>query len=124
MKTSPVLPEPASAAESGLASRDLVMTLKGSLYPSQREWAADRLSSLDWRSQPEIVDGLVAGARTDPAPMVRIGCLRALGRMHANCEAALSLARDLRNDPDTRIREAAEQTLAALQKTRPVRATD
>jgi hypothetical protein len=122
VRTAPVVPQPASAAEAGLSSQELVMTLHGSLYPSQREWAADRLSSLDWHIQPEVVEGLVSAGRTDPAPLVRAGCLRALGRMNATCGPAIALARDLRNDADMRVRQEAEMTLSILQPVRPARA--
>jgi hypothetical protein len=122
MRTAPVIPEPATSAEAGLSSQEMVMTLRGSLYPSQREWAADRLSGFDWRMQPEVVEALVSVGRCDPAPLVRAGCLRALAKMHAASVPAIGLARDLRNDADVRVRQEAEQALLALQPIMPARA--
>jgi hypothetical protein len=103
-------------------SQELLMTLRTSLYPSQREWAADRLTACDWHSEPQVVEGLARTARVDPAPLVRAGCLRALARMHATCEPAIAVARELRSDGDPRVRQEAEQTLGVLQAVRPVRA--
>jgi hypothetical protein len=113
-----------TAADAGLSPRELLMTLRTSLYPSQREWAADRLTSSDWRTQPQVIDGLVAAARSDPAPLVRAGCLRALARMHATCEPSLAVASELKGDADTRVRQEAEQTLKVLQTNAPRRVSD
>jgi hypothetical protein len=115
---------PAPGAEPNLSANELLVTLRASLYPSQREWAADRLTTVDWRTQPQVIDGLVAAARTDPAPLVRVGCLRALARTRATCEPAIATARELKNDLDPRVRQEAEQTLSVLQTVRPVRAND
>jgi hypothetical protein len=122
-------PEPASLNQptpvnAGTSPWELLAALRTSLYPSQREWAADRLATCDWRSQPAVVEGLVFAARNDPAPMVRVGCLRALARMHAVCDMAVAAARELQNDTDARVRQEAEQTLGALQSVRPVRRID
>jgi hypothetical protein len=97
---------------SGLAP--LLTTLHDSLYPSQREWAAERLASLDWRRQPIILDALVAAAHDDPAPTVRAECLHSLGRMKANTLAVVSAVEALKNDADPHVRQEAEDTLAEL----------
>jgi hypothetical protein len=112
--------------EAGLSASELLMTLQTSLYPSQREWAVDRLTAADWHADARIVDGLVKAARVDPAPLVRAGCLRALARMRATCEPAVSAARDLKGDSDPRVRQEAEATLGVLQAALhpPVRVSD
>jgi HEAT repeat protein len=115
-------PEPIAIVDASLTSQELLMTLRGSLYPSQREWAADRLKSCDWKAEPQVVEGLIAAARTDPAPLVRVGCLKALAKMHAASEAAVAVATELKNDADARVRLEAEQTLAELQAVRQMRA--
>jgi hypothetical protein len=102
----------------------LLLVLRSSLYPSQREWAADRLTGCDWRANPQMVEELAAAARSDAAPLVRVGCLRALAKLHCTGPAALAAAFDLRNDSDSRVRQEAEQTLAALQMALPGRAVD
>jgi hypothetical protein len=110
-----------SSFDQAPGSQELLTTLRTSLYPSQREWAADRLTASDWRSEPQVVQGLANAARVDPAPLVRAGCLRALARMHAVCEPALSVAKELKTDADPRVRQEAEQTLGVLQAVRPAR---
>jgi hypothetical protein len=92
----------------------LLAMLKDSLYPSQREWAADCLSQQEWRSQPQVVQALVAAAKDDPAPAVRAGCVRALGRMGANTPEAVTAVAALRSDGDPRVRQEAELALPAL----------
>jgi hypothetical protein len=111
--------------EAGLSASELLMTLQTSLYPSQREWAVDRLTACDWHADSRIVDGLVKSARTDPAPLVRAGCLRALARMRAASEVTLAAARELKADTDSRVRQEAETTLGVLQSAaRSVRLSD
>ena len=87
----------------------LTTLLRDSVYPSQREWAAETLASMDWRRQPQIVDALVAAAKQDPAPTVRAECVRFLGRMQANAPAAAEAVKALRTDSDDRVRQAAEE---------------
>jgi hypothetical protein len=117
----PAALSPNLTSEQGTTSRELLIALRTSLYPSQREWAADRLTSCDWRAEPQVVDGLVTTARVDPAPLVRAGCLRALARMQAACPPAVAIAKELKSDADPRVRQEAEQTLNALLAKRPTR---
>ncbi len=109
------------ALEAGTGLSELLTTLHASLYPSQREWAADRLTACDWRTNPQAVEALVRAARNDPAPLVRVGCLRSLSRMRATCDPAVDVARDLRSDADARVRQEAENTLASLVQARSLR---
>jgi hypothetical protein len=88
--------------------------LHDSLYPSQREWAAERLAAYDWQRQPAILDSLVAVAKTDPAASVRAECLRSLGRMKANRLDAVAAARSLKTDADPQVRQEAEEILATF----------
>jgi hypothetical protein len=88
--------------------------LKGSLYPSQREWAADCLSRQDWQAQPHIVAALVVAAREDPAAAVRAGCVRALGKMKANTLPVVQTVQSLKGDSDPRVRHEVDEALAAL----------
>ncbi len=61
-------------------SIQVMMTqLKESLYPSQREWAAEGLTSANWKVHPQVVDALCAAAQNDPAPTVRCRCARKPG---------------------------------------------
>jgi hypothetical protein len=99
----PATPEAASVPQ-------LVAMLKEAMYPSQREMAADRLGSADYRKEQPIVEALVLGAREDPAATVRAACVRALNRMKAEGPAVESAVRELKNDRDERVRRVAEQS--------------
>src|SRR5262245_3716614 len=47
------------------AALNLIQTLRESIYPSQREWAAESLARIDWRSHPQVFDALLTAARED-----------------------------------------------------------
>jgi hypothetical protein len=92
----------------------LVSTLHNSIYPSEREMAADALAGVDARRQPEVVQALVTAARTDPAPLVRVGAVRSLARMRISSEPVITAIKGLKDDPDPRVRQAANQCLAGF----------
>jgi hypothetical protein len=103
----------ASAANASQVQQALA-TLRDSLYPSQREWAADGLVGMDWRVNPEVLQGLVTAAHDDPAPTVRAACVRCLARMNANTVPVVSTIQGLRSDADPRVRFEVEQALSTL----------
>ena len=109
------------AANAGVATQPIspetkywLDVLHDSLYPSQREWAAETLSALDWRCSPKVVEAMVAGAREDPAATVRAACVRCLTKMKANSKEVLSAITALKNDTDPRVRQEADQAMLAL----------
>jgi hypothetical protein len=102
----------APAAPAGVPQ--LLAALKDSLRPSEREAAAERLSELDWRVQPLVVEQLMKAAREDPAATVRAACVHALAQMKITTPGALALVRDLKSDRDPRVRQEAEEALSAL----------
>jgi hypothetical protein len=108
----PVVP-PGAGLEPA-AVPQLVNLLKTSLYPSQREWAADCLAHQDCASQPHVVQALVVGAKDDPAPGVRAGCVRALAQLRVNTRQVVATLQALQADGDPRVRHEAEQALPAL----------
>jgi hypothetical protein len=117
------MPQPAGVASAshgslpgpaGTSVPQLLSLLRDSLYPSQREWAAQHLSAHDWHAQPEVVDGLLAAAREDPAPAVRAECVRALVRMKVETVPVVSAMQALKADTDPHVRQEAEQALTAL----------
>jgi hypothetical protein len=89
-------------------------TLRDSIYPSERETAAERLSELNWRSQPLVVESLMKSAREDPAATVRAACIHALAQMKVDTPAAVALVRDLKSDRDPGVRQEAEEALSVL----------
>ena len=93
--------------------------MRESLYPSQREWAAERLASLDWRRQPQVLDLLMERAKEDPAPTVRAECVRSLGRLKSDAPTVVEAVKSFRSDADPRVRQAADEAFANLAGTTP-----
>jgi hypothetical protein len=118
----PALANPsAPAAYQTMASKptpetlqQMVVALHDSLYPSQRELAAQSMSAADWRTHPEVVQALTTAAKEDPAVTVRAGCLRCLTNMRANTPQVVGVVRGLKNDSDPRVRQEAERALSVL----------
>ncbi|HEX5273348.1 MAG TPA: hypothetical protein VFW33_22785, partial [Gemmataceae bacterium] len=79
-----------AAPASGMSAQQLTGMLRDSLYPSQREWAADKLSALDWKQNEAAILALAKAVGEDPAPTVRAACVRALARMKADSYAVVS----------------------------------
>ena len=106
----------ASASSTALpgGAPHLLATLKNSMYPSQRESAAEQLSELNWRNQPWVVENLMTSAREDPAATVRAACVHALAHMQVNTPEALALVRNLKSDRDPNVRQEAEAALSTL----------
>jgi hypothetical protein len=93
----------------------LLLTMRDSVYPSYREWAAEALTaSGNNQHNPQVVEALVAAAKDDPAATVRATCLRCLVKMHVNTAPAVTTIQGLKSDPDPRVRSAAEQALTSL----------
>lgn len=95
-------------------ARQLMRILHDSLYPSERERAADNLTTRDWRAYPQVVDALVKAALEDPAATVRTACVRGLGRMQCNTVPVINALQTLKTDKDPRVRNEVEQILPTL----------
>src|SRR5262249_24062294 len=89
----------------------LFQVLKQSLYPAQREWAANNLSTYDPRQHPEVVAVLLDCAKQDPAATVRASCVYSVSRMGVTSEAIVGTLQSLRQDGDARVRQEVEQAL-------------
>jgi hypothetical protein len=94
--------------------------LRDSLYPSQREWAAETLSVVDWRCNPKVVEAMVAGAREDPAATVRAACVRCLSKMKVSTPEVVSVVTALKADSDPRVRQEVDQAMLTLGTARPL----
>jgi HEAT repeats len=103
-------------AESGKGQSlsELISVLRDSLYPSQREQAAERMCAYDWRANQQVAAALITAAQDDPAATVRMQCIHCLARMRVNSPAALKAIRSLRSDPDSRVRQEADHAEATL----------
>lgn len=108
-------PAPAANASQGADVAQLVVVLRESPYPAQREWAAGTLATYDWRVHPQILPALMQAAKQDPAANVRIGGVFALGRTNAATEAVVSTLRSLQGDSDPRVRDEVAKALSRLQ---------
>jgi len=95
----------------------LIKVMRESPYPAQREWAAQSLTSFEWRAHPQIVPALIQSASQDPAASVRAGCVYCLGRMQAAVEPVFVTLYAMRNDMEPRVRAEVEQALVRLGKT-------
>ena len=105
---------PAGAPTAVMTPPQLVTMLHDALYPSQREWAAERLAAFDWKQNEAAVQALTQAVREDPAATVRATCLRTLARMKANTYPVVSVVLAAKNDTDTRVRVEADETLAVI----------
>jgi hypothetical protein len=104
----------AAPATPAASPPQLLATLRNSLLPSQREWAADQLAGVDWRANPQAVDALVTAAHSDPAASVRAGCVRALAKMKANTPPVVAAVEGLKRDADPHVRHEAEEAWTTL----------
>ena len=122
MGTNPLMSVPGTPVAPGRPMADArpagvpqtLAKLQDSLYPSEREAAAEQLSELSWRGQPQVVASLMKAARDDPAATVRAACLHALAHMKVDTKETLALVRKLQSDHDPRVRQEAEEALNAL----------
>jgi hypothetical protein len=104
---------------------ELLAILNDSLYPSQREVAAEYLCRFDWRIHPQIAEVLLHAAETDPAPMVRIACIHALVKQKASTTYCVQALQTLQtSDKNEQVRKEAETALRTLTPTEKPSATD
>jgi hypothetical protein len=96
------------------ATQQAVLTLRTSIYPTQRETAVQQLAVCDPRSNPQIVQLLLKTATEDSAPTVRASCIAGLSLMGVQGEMMMQICMQLKNDPDPRVRQEAIRALARL----------
>jgi len=92
----------------------LSATLRDALFPSQREAAAEKLATLDWKTNDDAVRALVQAVHDDPAPTVRAACIHALAKMKVNTMPVVGAIRNANNDKDVRVRTEADDALSVL----------
>src|SRR5262249_21045762 len=109
-------PAPASAgAVSGISNvPQLLMVLRESIYPAQREWAAEGLGAVGCQAYPQVPPALLKAAREDTAPTVQVACIRCLVRMNYNSQDTLAALRAMQAAGDPRVRAEAGQALVKL----------
>jgi len=110
-----VLPGASMGLPESATLPQLLALLSDSMYPSQREWAADRLTRFDWRIHPQIAESLLLAAKDDPAPMVRMTCIHSLMRLKAGTTFVVQTLQEMKvTDKDSRVRQEADQALTAF----------
>jgi hypothetical protein len=107
-------PVPQAASMNPNQVQELLRMLKQAVRPDVREWAADHLVSVNWRTNPQVVQTLVEAATQDSVPFVRVACIQCLGNMGANTMPVVSALRALKSDSDPRVRYEAQQALMKL----------
>ena len=85
-------------------------------HPELRERAAMNLQHIDWRTYPEVVDGLLAAAVEDKTTSVRVVCIRVLAKMNVRSQEAMATLEKLRNDHEPMVRDAAVMALVQLKR--------
>jgi hypothetical protein len=106
------------------AEQQMLVALRDSLYPSQREWAVAGLATFEWHAHPEVVQALLSAGRQDPAATVRAACVHHLARMNVNTMPVMELVQKSRADADPRVRLEADRALSAMQPAAtPMRST-
>jgi hypothetical protein len=89
-------------------------TLHDALLPSDREMAAEKLATLDWKTNDVAVQALVQAAKTDPSATVRSICIRSLAKMRVNTVPVVTAIQAQMNDTDVRVRTEAQKALSVL----------
>jgi hypothetical protein len=90
-------------------AEQMARVLRESPYPPQREWAVQALTGIDSRLHPQILPILLLAATHDPAPSVRLLCVRCLPRLAVAPSAYMNTLQALRADADPYVRQEAEQ---------------
>jgi hypothetical protein len=111
----PPMAAPQAAPAPAPQVSQLIDLLHDSPYPAQREMAASYLATHDVRANPKIVAALIEGAKQDPAPTVRAGCVHSLMRLNVTSPDYRAVLEDMRTDADPRVREAAAQASGHIQ---------
>jgi hypothetical protein len=88
--------------------------LHESMLPSEREIAASKLASLNWKANPVVVEALLRAAKEDPAGSVRAGCVRCLAQMNVSTPQVVAACNALKADTDPRVQHEVTEALAKL----------
>ena len=90
------------------------IALKAAIRPSEREIAAEHLIDSYQGNTPEIRALLLVSAQQDPAPTVRLTCLRCLSKQGIKDQALMTTLVAAQKDRDPRVREEANVCLERL----------
>jgi len=105
---------PGMAQSAPSMSEQAIMTLKTSIYPTQRETAVQQIAACEERSNQPVVQLLLRTAKEDPAPTVRASCVAGLSLMGVRNESMIQTCSQLKSDADPRVRQEADRALARM----------
>jgi hypothetical protein len=100
----------------------LLMILRASAMPAEREKAAVAMTAVDWRVHPEVVQALLTAVCTDPTPSVRARCIGCLARMNAGTPEVKITLGVLQQDSDPEVQQAVRQALVQFKVVQSVHA--
>lgn len=119
----PVAPQSHSRAPVGPSAQQLMLVLRNSSYPFQREWAVNELSNCDWHGNPEVVQCLLNCAQKDSAATVRMSCVKAIAKMKVDTVPVQVTLQALKADTDPRVQREAAAALGQMHTIETVSAT-
>src|SRR5262245_12295139 len=93
-------------------SKQLVDTLRTDPDEKKRKAAAEELSDYDPRGNPEVMAGLIASLRQDPAVAVRTAAADTIGKLKPmSAQAGVALEQAVQTDPSETVRKAVQGAL-------------
>lgn len=102
---------PGTGASGHSSAQPLLTILRDSVCFTDREWAADKLVHIPTQ---QVKEALLASCYGDPAPTVKVACIRSLTAMGANSTDVIQVLQALQAHEDVRVRHEAEQALRRL----------
>jgi hypothetical protein len=109
----------ATASTTSSATNPINPIINQALYgsmPMDRHLAIRQLIKFDWQKNPVILSVLLAGAKNDTVPAVRVDCLRHLAGYQMTHPQVIAELGPLTQDPDPWVRDEAIKALAQLKQ--------
>jgi HEAT repeats len=93
-------------------AKQLVDTLRSDPDEKKRKAAAEELAEYDPRGNAEVMAGLIASLRQDPAVSVRVASADTIGKLKpVSAQAGVALEEAVQADPSENVRKAAQGAL-------------
>jgi hypothetical protein len=93
-------------------TKQLLETLRADTDEKKRRAAAEDLADVDPRANPDVMTGLIASLRQDPAVAVRTAAAEAIGKLKpVSAQAGVALEEAVQSDPADGVRKAAQAAL-------------
>lgn len=118
-KILPAQVQTSSATVAAASANPMMAVVSQVLYGSttaERHQAIRQLVRYDWQKNPVIMSALLAGAKNDKSPEVRVDCLRHMAVHHMAHPQIIAELGSLTEDADPWVREEATRTLTQLKQ--------